>query len=125
MLNFDAWMDTDAAEEGYTQRAIDNAKRIAGKAIDIVVRRPGTEAFNETVRVELTLKGRDMTGETGTVGTVDVILFGYLNHPTIPNTDLQNGDTVYIPYFQTTIEITAVDPTHGYRLMAYGKATEQ
>jgi hypothetical protein len=123
MLNFDAWVGGDGTE-GYTQRAIDNAKRIANKAIEIAVRRPGVDSFNETVRVELTLKGRELKGESGTVGTVDVILYGYLNHPTIPNTDLQIGDTVYIPYFETEIEITAIDPTHEYRLMAYAKAIE-
>jgi hypothetical protein len=123
MLNFDAWM-TDSESDGYTQRALDNARRIGDKAMQVTVRRPRTADFQETVRVELTLKGREMTGETGTVGMVDVILFGHLNHPTLPDTDLQIGDTVYIPYFQTTIEVTAVDPTQGYRLMAYGKAVQ-
>lgn len=80
------------------QRAKNAYRRIMDKPTTIVFRkpqppgRPSTLAV-QTLRVELDNRATVTTGAMGSAPTLGVVVYGWRNHPTLPDSDIAEGYT--------------------------------
>lgn len=87
------------------------------KSTSITAIRNGTPLAAQTVRLETLSGDKHMTGPSGRTYSIDGFVLGYLNHPTIANTNLQAGDTFAVN--GVSFEVIAVMPAHTDCLQAY------
>jgi hypothetical protein len=116
-------VQTFAQQPNVEQLAVDTANRIAERPSTIVVKRDlgdGTYITLEpqTVRLEVVQSIRDSGENRDAMVAISkqyVVAMGYRSHPTIPNTDVQRGDTFY---FQNRVyEVQEIIDTLPGRLM--------
>lgn len=81
-------------------RAIDEAPRAATawtrileKPTSVTIKREtGATIAAQTVRIEASNTVREIAATTGKSSSRDVIVFGIKGHPTLPDTDIRQGD---------------------------------
>jgi len=115
---------TPQQQPNVQQFAVDTARTIAERPSTIVIQRDkGDEEYvtldPQTVRIEVVQSIHD-SGETRdalvAISRQYVVILGYKDHPTIPDTDMLRGDTFY--FQNRTYEIQEVIDTLPGRLMA-------
>lgn len=87
------------------------------KATSITAIRNGVALAAQTVRLETLGGDRQMTGPSGRTYSIDGMLLGYKNHPTVADTNLQAGDTFAVN--GVGFEVIAIMPGHTDCLQAY------
>lgn len=98
MLNRgDSWRSTARRPWRNGQRTVSVANLIELDPVLITITRADPtkhELAPQTVRINYDSTGPFALpmGFAGSVGNVDVVILGYLNHPSIPDTDIQKGD---------------------------------
>lgn len=70
--------------------------RIQDKPTSVIVLRNGVARTAQTVRIEYGNISNELQSNIGRNSVQDVIIFGIRNHATLPNTDIQRGDTINI-----------------------------
>lgn len=77
----------------YESRSMDTARLIAEKPITITLIRNGIALSPQTVRVEPYRHPHEQNAQNSwRVSLGAVVIVGYREHPTIPNTDIQRDD---------------------------------
>lgn len=106
-----------------TSLAIATAVRIAERPSTVVINRDTGDGnyiqlAPQTIRIEVVQSIRDSGENRDAMVAISrqyVVMMGYKDHPTIPNTDVQRGDTFY---FQNRVyEVQEVIDTIPGRLM--------
>lgn len=120
MPNVDNWLSDNPSADwlGSVNRAVDIARVIADKPFSITVQRNGSTLPAQTVRIDISRPA----GNPGMAVTVDastLIIFGYRNHPTIADTNLQRGDQFL--YDGALYDVTNLEEGVPYRLLAYAQ----
>ena len=99
MPDFDAWLGTVPTylKPQANIRAAAAWKRIQDKPETVAVWRNDDFDHNETVRLEWDNATNTMANTENAVTAITrVIVFGIRNHATLPNTDIVEGDEVYL-----------------------------
>jgi hypothetical protein len=92
-LNWTAWQSDSSSTIDETTRAIGAWRRIQRDPQSIALLRAGVAQTAITVRIEHDNgSATASTGDTRTAVTGRVIVFGIRNHPTLADTDMQQGD---------------------------------
>jgi predicted ATP-binding protein involved in virulence len=123
MSKADSWLGSTAVLSAVTTqeaRANDTARRIAEKTTSIVVIRAGTALAAQNVRIDPLAAPGEQSGEAGTVSRARMLVMGYKDHATIPNTNLQRGDRFKVG----GVMYDVIDVTLGIsgRLVAFAEA---
>lgn len=92
---------------------------IAIKSTAITVRRGAATLDAQTVRLETLSSQRAVQTDGGVTHMIDALALGYLNHPTIADTDLQVGDRFAAA--GVAYEVVMVMPAHVDNVQAYLK----
>lgn len=98
-LTFDAWAGTKISAQ---DRATDAWRRISRNPTTVVFTRPkvnrkdGTstpsaELAPQVLRIESDNRAAPVLGESGTAPVRQAIVYGICNHPTLPDTDMDEG----------------------------------
>ena len=94
--NIDAWSGNEFPLGDWVDdvsQAVDTAKILADKSSSIVLIRAGVPLAAQSVRIEdLRDRPRSYQTEAGETGLAEILILGYLDHPTITDTDIQRGD---------------------------------
>lgn len=117
MVDFGQWLAAPRLTTNLLRANI-TAARIAQKPSTILVARGTVELTEQTVRLETASGDRTVTGEGGMTHTIDAVVLGYKDHPSIPDTDLLPGDT-----FVVEGENEETDVAKQYRVIALAVAT--
>jgi predicted component of type VI protein secretion system len=80
------------------QRAQNAYRRIQDKPTTIVFRKPNppgrpTSLAAQTLRVEVDNRASVTTGATGSAPRLGVLVYGWRDHPSLPNSDIAEGYT--------------------------------
>lgn len=108
---------------GTVDRAHDTARRIAQRPVTLSLDRPGVEAFEETVRLEVLSAGSEQAGTAGKQAVSRVLLVGHRDHPTLADTDIRRGDRFY--YGGLWYDVVQVMPHTPARFQAIAEAYER
>lgn len=94
MTNFDLWQGSSIAALDPTSRAIATWRLIGRYPTQLVVVREGSaDLAAQTVRIEVDNTLRAVRGQSDTeTERREALVFGVADHPTVPDTDLQQGD---------------------------------
>ena len=97
-LTFDAWA---GATISASSRAVDAWRRIGRNPTTVIFTRPkvitktGTtpavELAPQVLRIESDNRASPVQGESGTAPIRQAIVYGICNHPTLPETDMEEG----------------------------------
>ena len=99
--NISDYLGSDEVLGSYldANRAVDTARTMAKSSALIRVQRASTATFHETVRIE-PLGGssfaNEVRGDVAKVGSVQVIVVGYKDHPDYADTNILRGDRFVI-----------------------------
>jgi hypothetical protein len=96
---------------------------IRQKPSSIVVLRGATTLSAQTVRLDMVHNSMDIyTPDNAATSIMRCLVLGYLNHPTITDTNLQRGDRFYSSEFKTMFDVIEVQPVYPDRLQAVAQA---
>lgn len=115
-------------QDNVIQLAVDTARRIADRPSTIVVSRDiqgvTTQLLPQTVRIEVLQNPRESNELRDALIAISkqyVVVIGYKDHPTIPNTDIQRADQFF--YLKLMWTVAEYIPTLPGRLMVSAFAT--
>lgn len=95
MPSVDAWAGDAFPLSAWTDdvsKSTDFARLIADDTTSITIVRDGSAIAAQTVRIETARSGDSVLDLQGRQHNVDAIVFGYMNHDTITDTDIRIGD---------------------------------
>jgi hypothetical protein len=101
-------------------RSAETAKHISEKPVSIVLVRGVTPLAAQTVRIEADGSPMAETGSQMVRGETDVVILGYLNHPIVPDTNIQRGDRFVLS--GRDFDVVDVVLSVPYRVIAKAKA---
>lgn len=111
MPNTDAWATPD--------RPTELGELIVLKSTSITIVRDGSPLAAQTVRLETLASQRMVQTAGGVTHQIDGYLLGYLNHPTVADTDIESGDRFRAA--GRDYEVIEVLPAHVDCVQAYLK----
>ncbi len=92
-MTYTDWRASNITQIDVTDRAVSAWRMISRKPTVIAInRRSGAVVASQTVRIEYEQRQIERQGMTTTSERNKVTVFGVRNHPTITDTDIQEGD---------------------------------
>jgi len=92
-MSLSDWRSSDVTAISETDRAVSIWRMISRKPTVISIqRRDGTAVADQTVRIEYEQRQIERGGMLTTAERNKTTVFGVRNHPTIADTDIQEGD---------------------------------
>lgn len=124
MSRADKWAGSTEPLHDYNieQRAYDTARTIAAQPFLIVINRSGTLLPAQQVRLDPFRHPYPGGGEIDVTAESTINIVGYKDHPTIPDTDINRGDTFRIG--RRNYIVTDFLPAVPGRVIAIGKVQQ-
>lgn len=86
-------------------------QRLLDRPTNVYLKRGTTNLPVQKVRIDLDDTSTERLGPTSNLAKLTGVLFGIMDHPTIPNTNIQRGDT--FTYYNVKYEVLGLIYTPG------------